>query len=160
MFSLNKFLGLRARLQWAKWRYYTGLWKMQIDPTVKFSLSARFDRTYPKGVHVGEFSYVAFEAVILCHDRTRGLYLDTVIESNCFIGARSLVLPGVTVGRGSIVAAGAVVTKDVPPYSIVAGNPAVVIRSDIDTGRYGRMSAANQPGGTRGRPPTTDPAKR
>ena len=150
--SLNKLSWLRTALQTSKWRYYTVLWKMDIDPTVKFSLSAKFDRTHPKGVHVREHSYVAFGAVILCHDRTRGLYLDTVVEQDCFIGARSMILPGVTVGRGSIVAAGAIVTKDVPPASIVAGNPAKVIRSDIAVGRYGRFLTANQPGGTRGRP--------
>jgi acetyltransferase-like isoleucine patch superfamily enzyme len=126
---------------------------MDIDPTVKFSLSANFDRTYPRGVHVAANSYVAFGAVVLCHDRTRGLYLDTVIEENCFIGARSMILPGVRVGRESIVAAGAVVTKDVPARSVVAGNPAVIIRSNVEVGRYGRFRAADQPGGTRGKAP-------
>lgn len=48
-------------------------------------------------------------------------------------------MPGVVIGDGSIVAAGSVVTKDVPARSIVAGNPARVIRSDIDTGPYGRL---------------------
>ena len=51
------------------------------------------------------------------------------IEDDCWIAANSILLAGVTVGKGSIVAAGAVVTKDVPPFSIVAGNPAQVIRS-------------------------------
>ena len=51
------------------------------------------------------------------------------IEDDCWIAANSVILSGVTVGKGSIVAAGAVVTKDVPPFSIVAGNPAQVIKS-------------------------------
>ncbi len=51
------------------------------------------------------------------------------IEDDCWIGANSTVLAGVTIGRGSIVAAGAVVTKDVPPYSVVGGVPARIIRS-------------------------------
>jgi len=51
------------------------------------------------------------------------------IEDDAWIGARAIILKGVTVGRASIVGAGAVVTKDVPPYSIVGGNPAVVIGS-------------------------------
>lgn len=50
------------------------------------------------------------------------------IEDNVWIGAGAIVLPRVTVGRNSIVAAGAVVTKDVPPYVVVAGNPAKIIR--------------------------------
>jgi acetyltransferase-like isoleucine patch superfamily enzyme len=51
------------------------------------------------------------------------------IEDDCWIGVNSSVLAGVTIGRGSIVAAGAVVTKDVAPYSIVGGVPARLIRS-------------------------------
>jgi acetyltransferase-like isoleucine patch superfamily enzyme len=50
------------------------------------------------------------------------------IGNDAWIGAGAMILRGVTVGEGGIVAAGAVVTKDVPPYSIVAGNPAVFIR--------------------------------
>lgn len=51
------------------------------------------------------------------------------IEDDCWIGAGSQVLPGVTVGRGSIIGAGAVVSRDVPAYSVVAGVPARVIRT-------------------------------
>ena len=50
------------------------------------------------------------------------------IGDDAWIGAGAMVLRGVTVGEGGVVAAGAVVTKDVPAYSIVAGNPAVFIR--------------------------------
>jgi acetyltransferase-like isoleucine patch superfamily enzyme len=51
-----------------------------------------------------------------------------VIEDKVWIAINTLVLKGVTIGYGSIVAAGAVVTEDVPPYSIVAGNPAKVVK--------------------------------
>lgn len=50
------------------------------------------------------------------------------IEDDCWLAANSLILAGVTVGKGAIVAAGSVVTKDVPPYAIVAGNPAKVVK--------------------------------
>jgi acetyltransferase-like isoleucine patch superfamily enzyme len=50
------------------------------------------------------------------------------LERHCWIGVRALVLPGVRVGEGAVVGAGAVVTSDVAPYTIVAGVPATVIR--------------------------------
>lgn len=52
---------------------------------------------------------------------------DVVIGDRAWIAYRVIVLPGVTIGEGAVVAAGAVVTKDVDPYTIVAGNPARVI---------------------------------
>lgn len=52
-----------------------------------------------------------------------------LIEDDVFIGARSIVLPGVRIGRGSVVGAGSVVTGDVPEMTIVAGNPAHPVRA-------------------------------
>ncbi|MBD8488659.1 acyltransferase [Echinicola sp. CAU 1574] len=51
------------------------------------------------------------------------------IEDDCWIASNSIILAGVTIGKGSVIAAGSVVTKDVPPYSIVGGNPAKVIKN-------------------------------
>ncbi len=53
----------------------------------------------------------------------------TVIEDNVWIGEKSAILKGVTVGKGSIVASHSVVTKSVPEYSVVAGNPAKIVKS-------------------------------
>ena len=53
---------------------------------------------------------------------------DVVIEPDCWIGCNATILKGVTVHRGAIVAAGSIVIKDVPPYAIVGGNPAKVIK--------------------------------
>jgi acetyltransferase-like isoleucine patch superfamily enzyme len=59
----------------------------------------------------------------------RPLHFATVrLESGCDIGVGAILLPGVTVGRQAQVGAGAVVTRDVPPRSIVAGNPAKLLR--------------------------------
>jgi acetyltransferase-like isoleucine patch superfamily enzyme len=142
MISLNSLRGLQRKLSQLRITFYNRVWGMDIHPSCRISNAAWLDRTHPKGVHIGAMSYVTFGATILTHDMCRGRYFDTHIGRFCFLGARSVIMPGVTVGDGSIVAAGAVVTKDVPPYSIVAGNPATIIRSDIATGPYGRLLSA------------------
>lgn len=50
------------------------------------------------------------------------------IEDDVWLCERAIILPGVTIGKGSIVGAGAVVSKDIPPFSVVVGNPAKVVR--------------------------------
>ena len=60
---------------------------------------------------------------------------EVVIGDRAWIGFRAMILPGVRVGEGAVIAAGAVVTRDVPSFKIVAGNPAEIIgdrRSDLD----------------------------
>jgi virginiamycin A acetyltransferase len=53
---------------------------------------------------------------------------DTVVGNDVWLGYQALVLPGVRIGDGAVVAAGSVVASDVPPYAVVAGNPARVVR--------------------------------
>ncbi|MCB2153420.1 acyltransferase [bacterium] len=98
------------------------------------------------GLRVGSYVRMGPGVVIYTHnhniERTdipishQGLTPGPVtIEDDVWLGARATILPNVTVGRGSVVAAGAVVTKDVPPFSIVGGVPAKVIakRKDSDS---------------------------
>ncbi|MCC6126714.1 MAG: acyltransferase [Pirellulales bacterium] len=61
--------------------------------------------------------------------------LGVVIEDDIWIGSRAIVLRGVRIGRGAIVGAGSIVTKSVPPYAVVVGNPAKVLkfRWDVET---------------------------
>lgn len=59
-------------------------------------------------------------------------YAPVVIGRNCWIGENARICKGVTIGDGSIVAANAIVTKPVPPNCIVAGNPARIVKTDID----------------------------
>jgi len=54
---------------------------------------------------------------------------EVIIEDDCWIAANSILLAGVTIGKGSVVAAGSVVTENVPPYSVVGGVPAKLIKS-------------------------------
>lgn len=137
--SLNNFLWLRGMVVALKRLYFVHLWGMHIHPTATFSLSARFDLTHPKGVHIGEHTYIAFDVAVLTHDMTRGLHVDTRIGRNCFIGARSIILPGIIIGDNCVIGAGSVVTRDVPPNCIAAGNPAQIIRQGIAVGPYGRF---------------------
>lgn len=55
-------------------------------------------------------------------------FAEVIVEDDSDIGVGAIILPGVTIGRGAQVGAGAVVTKDVPPYAVVAGNPARILR--------------------------------
>ncbi len=62
--------------------------------------------------------------------RGNGIELAPVnISDNVWIGARAIILPGISIGEGAVIAAGAVVTKDVPDHTVVAGVPARVIKS-------------------------------
>jgi virginiamycin A acetyltransferase len=67
---------------------------------------------------------------------------DTVVGNDVWLGYGALVLPGVTVGHGAVVAAASVVASDVPPYAIVAGNPARVVRTRYDEADVTRLLRA------------------
>jgi acetyltransferase-like isoleucine patch superfamily enzyme len=60
---------------------------------------------------------------------TRGVAKRVVIEDNVWIGANSIILPGVIIGNGAVIAAGSVVINDIPPMCLAGGNPAVVIKN-------------------------------
>ena len=55
-----------------------------------------------------------------------------VIEDDVWIGRRAIIMGGVTIGKGAVIGAGSVVTKDVPPYCVAAGNPAIVRKKLLD----------------------------
>lgn len=64
---------------------------------------------------------------------------DTRIDDGAWIGMRAMIMPGVHIGEGAIVAAGAIVTKDVPPYTIVGGNPAREIKKRFSSNIIDRL---------------------
>ena len=144
MRGLHHLKKLRQVMFNAHYWMYTRVWGMNIAPSARFSLSVKFDLTHPAGVHIGPKTYLAFDVAILTHDMTRGLFVDTHIGSHCFIGARSIILPGITIGDHAIVAAGSVVTKDVPAHTIVAGNPAKVIRENIEVREFGKFMNSDE----------------
>ncbi len=67
---------------------------------------------------------------------------DVTIGNDVWLGSGCMILSGVTVGHGAVVAARAVVTRDVPPYAVVAGNPAKIVRRRFDEETAARLVAA------------------
>lgn len=103
--------------------------------------SVYWDVATPGAIEVQNRCVISEQVVLLTHDFSLDRYAElhnllgdsslelfkespVVISEYAFIGIRAVILPGVTVGTGSIVGAGSVVTKDVPPGTVVAGNPA------------------------------------
>jgi maltose O-acetyltransferase len=126
-------------------------WRMRCGRNVRFG---RFNQiNCVGGLEIGDDVMMGPFVVILTanhrHDesgipmRVQGMTQAPVrIESDVWIGAQVVILPGVTIGRGAIVAAGAVVTRDVLPGSVVGGVPAKVIRqrggpevAEVEAGR-------------------------
>lgn len=80
------------------------------------------------GACIWDNDFHSIEAVVRCDDPTAQVRTaPIVIEDEVFVGARAIILKGVTIGRRAVVGAGAVVSRDVEPGTIVAGNPARVV---------------------------------
>ncbi len=84
--------------------------------------NTRFVSTYPFGVFLDLPDRYA-------HERTKG---DVVIGHDVWVGRSATILSGVSIGSGAVIGAHSLVTKDVPPYAIVSGNPASVVRSRFE----------------------------
>lgn len=121
----------------ARRTWYRKVWGMTIGKEVLISSSAKLDRTNPKGIHIGDATLVSFDAAILTHDFVGNRHVDTFIGSHCFVGARTVIMPGIRIGNNCVIGSGAVVTADVPDNSLVVGNPGRVLKSGIVTGRWG-----------------------
>lgn len=113
---------------------YYRLAGVHIGHNTMISLGAKID-THKGNIFIGENCLITHGVHILSHDGALRL-LDpgadragiVRVGNNVFIGVNAIVLPNVTIGDNCVIAAGAVVTKDVPPASLVAGNPAKIIR--------------------------------
>lgn len=141
--SLNQLRLMRSALMRAKHLIHTRLRGMDIHPSAEISLSARFDRSFPAGVHIGKETLVSFEALIQTYDEAWGLALHTRIGERCFIGAHAIVRPGVTIGDQCVIGSGSVVTTSIPSHCVAAGNPARILRRDIALGPYGVFATAD-----------------
>lgn len=133
---------LRNSILYARTWFFRTIYGMDIARDVRISFKARIDKTNPKGLHIGSKTYIAFDSIILSHDfSTRRHDAKTTIGENCFIGCGSIIMPNVTLGDQVIVGAGSIVTKDVPSNCAVAGNPAKVIKTGIETTDYGMLKS-------------------
>lgn len=117
-------------VQFYPW-YLRKMYKMDIGSNVRISWRANLDITInPRGIHIGDDVLITRGVYIMAHDAARGIKRDVYIGANCFIGIASIILPGVHIGNNCIVGTGAVVTKDFPDNSIIAGNPAKRIKEN------------------------------
>jgi virginiamycin A acetyltransferase len=93
--------------------------------------------TYPFTMFGGEWTERTLDIITAMPSRG-----DTVVGNDVWFGYQATVMPGVRIGDGAIIAAGAVVTADVPPYTIVGGNPAQPIRQRFDDTDIGSLRRA------------------
>jgi maltose O-acetyltransferase len=115
--------------------FYTG-WEIEIgdDSSLGINCMVPFNLKVGKDVMMGPYVVIIGEnhqsSKLDMPMRLQGYkkYPPVRIEDDVWIGTRAIILPGITVGKGAIIGAGAVVTKDVPPYAICAGNPARIIK--------------------------------
>lgn len=119
--------------------------KMTIDSNVHIQQGCKFFAD-GGGIHIKEGCIFAHDIQIMARNHvydtpdlafipydSRNNNLPVVIGEFCWIGARATILPGVSIGKGVVVGAGSVVTKNIPEYAICVGNPAKVIKyRDID----------------------------
>jgi acetyltransferase-like isoleucine patch superfamily enzyme len=105
-----------------------------LDPrTTWIGVRTLIDNEFPELVTIGSNVTISFDVNIIAHNEPplsmQQRFMPCTqkrveIKSNVFIGARAVILPGVTIHEWAVVGAGSVVTRDVPQYAIVVGNPA------------------------------------
>jgi len=109
--------------------------KMLLEKNIFIGRNVLIDPGYNWLVSIGNNSVLSYGTIVLAHDGSLRNYTGYTrvgkvsIGSNTFIGAGSIIMPGVSIGDNVIIGAGSVVTKNVPDNSVAVGNPAVVVGS-------------------------------
>lgn len=112
---------------------------ISIGHGVFVGLDTYLDCQFPELMVLEDDVTLSFRVTVIVHDDARrmhgvipgqlqGTVAPVIFKRGCYVGAGALILPGVTIGEGAVVAAGAVVTRDVPPRKVVAGVPARVLK--------------------------------
>ena len=140
--SLNQLASLRHFLIAVRRHWLRLSAGARIDPGARVSLSATFLGGFRDAITIGEGTMVAFKTLLIAREPD-GSHGRIRIGRHCFIGGGATILPGVTIGDEAVVGAGAIVFEDVPARCIVAGNPARIIRENIEVGRFGRFLYAD-----------------
>jgi acetyltransferase-like isoleucine patch superfamily enzyme len=95
---------------------------------IKCRLLGRVDSLNPQLVEIGDKCVIGAESMLLAHGPGFDQQKRTAIGDYTYIGYRVTILPGVSIGEGCIIGAGSIVTRDIPPGKVAAGNPARVLR--------------------------------
>ena len=105
---------------------------MKVGRDVSFGLASMVDIFFPQLITIGENCVIGYNSTILCHEFLIHEYRtgEVIIGRDVMIGANSTILPGVIIGDGAVVGAGALVNRDVPCGAMVAGVPAQVIKKN------------------------------
>lgn len=106
---------------------------MKLGKNCRIEKGVNFDGSFPWLISIGDNAQIGPWVYFLTHDGSTKLPLGytkigrVILEDDVFIGARSIVLPNVRIGRNSIIAANSVVTKDIPANCVAGGNPCRVL---------------------------------
>jgi len=117
---------------------------IRVGRNVSISFSSTLIAARRGSIQIGDDSLIAFKTLLYTWDPIEQRDRAIRIGRHCFIGGGSVITPGVTIGDGCIIAGGSVVFDDVPPRTIVGGNPAVIIRRDIEVMSKGRLPGSDE----------------
>jgi acetyltransferase-like isoleucine patch superfamily enzyme len=121
------------RIKFHRWR------GVMIGKNVYIGMQCSIDNAYPEYIYIEDNASLAGECLVIAHSNpyrhfqnvTPARVSPVIIKQGVWICVRAVILPGVTIGENAIISAGSVVDSDVPPCSIVAGNPAIIVARNL-----------------------------